>query len=68
MGKAMAVQTAKSGCTRLDGVLRGLRTYSAKAKIHTASTHRANVDVEPMRRRDNGMIQWTTSRRQNADR
>lgn len=62
MGKAMAVQTAKNGRTRLDGVLRGLGTYSAKAKIHTASSHRANVNVEPLRRRGNGMIQCMASR------
>lgn len=56
MGKAMAVQTAKSGRSRLDGLLRGLGTYGAKAKIHTASSHRANVDVEPLMHRDNGMM------------
>ena len=56
MGKAMAVQTAKSGGrSRLGGVMKGLRTYSAKAKLHTASSYRANVDVEPLRHRDNGM-------------
>jgi hypothetical protein len=56
MGKAMAVQSAKSGHSRLSGLLGGRRAYSTKAQIHTATTHRAYVEVEPLRHRDNGMM------------
>ncbi len=56
MGKALAVQTAKSGRAGLSGVVKGVKTSSTRAKLHTASAHRAYVDAEPIRHRDNGMI------------
>lgn len=68
MGKAMAVQTAKTGRPRLDGLLKGLRTYSTKAKIHTASSHRASVDVEPLMHRDTGMMDCLAHLRPSIDR
>lgn len=67
MGKAMAVQTAKNGHSMLSGVLGGRRAYSTKAKIHTATAHRAYVEAEPLRHRDNGIMDSVTRQRQVAD-
>ena len=54
MGKAMAVQSAKTGRTGLSGVWGNMRAYGGKAKLHTTRAHRAIVDVEPLRNVDSG--------------
>lgn len=55
MGKAMAIQTAKTGTNALGGVFGGARAYgsfSGKAKLHTSRVNRATVDDGLMRHRD----------------
>ncbi|KAL8926733.1 MAG: hypothetical protein Q9208_002807 [Pyrenodesmia sp. 3 TL-2023] len=55
MGKAMAIQTAKTGTNALGGVFGGARAYgsfSGKAKLHTSRVNRATVDHGLMRHRD----------------
>lgn len=49
MGKAMAVQTAKSGNAPLGGVYGGIRAYHGKANLHTTRSQRATVDSEMIR-------------------
>ena len=46
MGKALAVQSAKSNNALLGGVFRGTRAYTGKAEMHTARVQRAMM-VEP---------------------
>lgn len=55
MGKAMAVQTAKSGKCGLNGVFGGVRAYGGKAKIHTSRAHQASVAPNLIRREEDGM-------------
>lgn len=55
MGKALAVQTARTGRSGIGGVLGRARAYGGKAKIHTTRAHRATVDSEPLRQRNHGM-------------
>ncbi|KAI9677445.1 MAG: mitochondrial 5-aminolevulinate synthase [Caeruleum heppii] len=46
MGKALAVQSARSGSGLLAGVFGGVRAYSGKAKLHTSRVQEAQaVDV-----------------------
>lgn len=55
MGKAMAIQTAKTGNIALGGVFGGVRAYgslSGKAKLHTSRVKHANVDHGLLRPRD----------------
>lgn len=55
MGKAMAIQTAKSGTNALGGVFGGVRAYgsfSGKAKLHTSRVNHATVDHALLRHRD----------------
>ena len=55
MGKAMAVQSAKTGQCGLNGVFGGsMRAYSGKAKIHTTGKSHASVASNMMRREENG--------------
>ena len=49
MGKAMAVQTAKSGNAPLGGVYGGIRASSGKANLHTTTSQRATVDSDIVR-------------------
>ncbi|MCJ1257933.1 mitochondrial 5-aminolevulinate synthase [Lignoscripta atroalba] len=51
MGKAMAVQSAKSSNAGLGGVFGGVRAYGGKAKLHTTRGQQATVDTDPLRRR-----------------
>lgn len=57
MGKAMAIQTAKTGTNALGGVFGGVRAYGSfsgngKAKLHTSRLNRATVDHGLLRHRD----------------
>ena len=54
MGKAMAVQSAKTGQCGLNGVFGGTRAYGGKAKIHTTGKQHASVASNMMRREQNG--------------
>ena len=56
MGKAMAVQSAKTGKVGLNGVFGGARAYGGKAKLHTSRAHHATVDTGVLRRDTNGMV------------
>lgn len=56
MGKAMAVQTAKTGTNPLNGVFGGARAYGGKAKIHTSRAQQASVAPDVLRREDNCII------------
>ena len=62
MGKAMAVQSAKTGQCGLNGVFGGTRAYGGKAKIHTTGVPHANVAPNLLRRDEHGEIRF--SRRQ----
>lgn len=55
MGKAMAVQRAKTGQCSLNGVFGGTRAYGGKARIHTTGKHHATVAPDVARREQNGM-------------
>ncbi|KAI4127968.1 MAG: hypothetical protein LQ347_004376 [Umbilicaria vellea] len=52
MGKAMAVQGAKSGIPSLGGVFGGARAYGGKAKLHTTRAQKATVDTGVLSHRD----------------
>lgn len=54
MGKAMAVQSAKTGQCSLNGVFGGTRAYGGKARMHTTGQHHATVAPNVMRREQNG--------------
>ncbi len=43
MGKAIAVQSAKTSNNPLNGVFGGVRAYGGKAKIHTSRVRHAQV-------------------------
>ena len=43
MGKAMAVQSARSALTGPGGVFGGARAYKSKANLHTTRAHQATV-------------------------
>ncbi len=56
MGKALAIQSAKTGNNALNGVFGGARAYgsrSAKAKLHTSRVNHATVDPGLLRHREN---------------
>lgn len=55
MGKAMAVQGAKSGIASLGGVFGGARAYGGKAKMHTTRAQKATVDTGLLGHRDYGL-------------
>lgn len=56
MGKALTVQSARTGNNALNGVFGGTRASSSgKAKIHTSRVHQASVEPEVVRRGNNGM-------------
>ncbi len=55
MGKAMAVQSARTGNTALNGVFGGVRSYGGKAKLHTSRAQHATVDTGVLRRDVDGM-------------
>ncbi len=57
MGKAMAVQSARTNNTALTGVFGGVRAYSGKAKLHTTRAREATVGAGVLRRPDDGMIE-----------
>ncbi|KAL9102237.1 MAG: hypothetical protein Q9163_002597 [Psora crenata] len=50
MGKAMAVQSARTDHCALNGVFGGKRAYGGKAKIHTTRAQHANVAANVFRR------------------
>jgi len=54
MGKAMAVQSAKTGNCGLNGVFGGVREYGGKAKIHTSRAHQASVAPDVVRPKNDG--------------
>ena len=63
MGKAMAIQTAKTGNTVLGGVFGGARAYgsfSGKAKLHTSRVNHATVDTSLLRHRDSRKYHHTS--------
>ena len=62
MGKAMAVQTAKTRNGGLNGVYGGVRAYGGKAKIHTSRAQHASVAPDVLRRDDNGMLNTADAR------
>ncbi|CAF9922791.1 MAG: mitochondrial 5-aminolevulinate synthase [Heterodermia speciosa] len=51
MGKAMAVQTAKTGNPALCGAFGGVRAYGGKAKLHTTRYNYATVDNDTVPRK-----------------
>ena len=55
MGKALAVQTARTGTSGLGGVFGGVRAYSGKAKLHTTRAPHATVDAGILRRPSDGL-------------
>ena len=55
MGKAMAVQSAKTNASTLNGVFGGTRAYSGKARLHTSRAHNANVETNAVRSEGGGM-------------
>ena len=55
MGKAMAVQTVKSGNAPLGGVYGGIRAYGGKANLHTTRSQSATVDSDMIRPGKGGM-------------
>lgn len=55
MGKAMAVQSAKTGHCALNGAFGGSRAYGGKAKIHTSRSHQASVAPDVVKREENGI-------------
>ena len=57
MGKAMAVQTAKTGNPALCGAFGGVRAYGGKAKLHTTRYNYATVDNETVPRKIEGTDQ-----------
>ncbi|KAK0512588.1 hypothetical protein JMJ35_004605 [Cladonia borealis] len=50
MGKAMAVQGAKTSSNPLNGVFGGVRAYGGKAKIHTSRARHAQVAPDVLKR------------------
>ena len=54
MGKAMAVQAAKTGNCGLKGVFGSTRAYGGKAKIHTTRAQHANVADATMKQEPRG--------------
>ena len=60
MGKAMVVQSSKSGHCALNGVFGGTRAYGGyggyggKAKMHTTRAQHANVATNMMKRDEHG--------------
>ena len=54
MGKAMAVQGAKSGIPTLGGVFGGARAYGGKAKLHTTRAQKATIDPGVLGHREHG--------------
>ena len=50
MGKAMAVQSARTGLVGLSGVYGGVKTYHSKANLHTTQSRNATPSEEPVKR------------------
>ena len=55
MGKAMAVQTAKTNNSMLSGAFGGTRAYTSKARMHTTRPHHANIETNVSRQQGSGM-------------
>lgn len=55
MGKAMAIQSAKTGHCALAGAFGGVRAYGGKAKLHTSRVRQAAVAPDIVRREIQGM-------------
>ena len=56
MGKALAIQTAKTGNCGLTGTFGGTRAYRSKASLHTTRTQHATVTGDALRRRETGWL------------
>ena len=56
MGKALAVQTAKTGSCGLGGTFGGTRAYRSKARLHTTRTQHATVAGDALRQRETGWL------------
>ena len=54
MGKALAVQSARTGNAALCGVFGGTRAYRSKAQLHTTRSQQATVGQDVLRRRNSG--------------
>jgi len=65
MGKALAVQSARTGNAALAGVFGGVRAYGGKAKLHTTRVREATVGAGVLRLPDNGM-RWLELLHQHA--
>ena len=61
MGKAMAMQMAKTGNIGLNGAFGGARAYSGKAKLHTTRAQHAVVGTEDVSYIRNGMCGFDLS-------
>lgn len=57
MGKAMAVQSARTGNAAFAGVFGGTRAYGGRAKLHTSRAREATVGAGVVRRPNEGMWQ-----------
>ena len=51
MGKAMAVQSARTGLVGLGGVYGGVKAYHSKANLHTSRSRNAIPSEEPVKRK-----------------
>lgn len=59
MGKAMAIQSAKSSNNPLTGVFGGARAYgtrAGKANLHTSRVNHATVDPGVLRHRESSTL------------
>ncbi|KAI9877515.1 MAG: mitochondrial 5-aminolevulinate synthase [Pleopsidium flavum] len=56
MGKAMAVQSSRTGNAAFAGVFGGGRAYSGKAKLHTTRAREATVGAGVLRQPDNAPV------------
>jgi 5-aminolevulinate synthase len=62
MGKALAVQSARTGNNALAGAFGGVRAYHSRvnrAKLHTSAPKEAHaVDIESLRNKQGTSILW----------
>ena len=55
MGKALTIQSARSGAAGLAGVFGGTRAYKSKANMHTTPARHATVSPEVLQRGSAGI-------------